>query len=465
MSAAQYEATAYDVSDFSLSNGVISESLALTDPPEDVTDAMAKTEIQAGVEQHAAQADTLLSGNKVSGNKEIEEAIASLSMGDFHSRWDSAKRFVKLFRDEQSVIALVNALNESSDPEYQWFLVRILGQYDHPAAVEAITALLVSTSEPEIQAESIKSLVQLGDCAIATLSRKLSAGSIDSRRLAACALARIRRSAVIDPLLSVVRDQDSELRLTAIEALGSFHDPSVTPVLIEALSDEDAIAIEAIQALGRRVDLLETYDLVELLQRCLLEGSEQVAKESAIALGRLGTEKSVSVLGLLLTQPMPTDVKLAAVRALSWINSESAIVHLSAAFDAQVPIVMPQVKQEIAKALGQVRSASHKPTAAEPLVSWLKQLQSKLGEDDLHNSFTLKQTVISSLTWLGAVSAIESLIPLLADADARIQMHVLNALRQIDPRDAKASVERYVELNALSESDKALFQTHLTHWQ
>ena len=392
---------------------------------------------------------------------DIEQALSQLSEGDFHSRWDSAKQFVKQFQSDRSIPLVVHHLKNSTDPEQQWFLVRILGQYDQPVVVETLAQFLVTTPEPELQSEAIKSLTQIGNSAIVALAQKLQSNDRAQRRLAARTLAQIRRTAVITPLLSVARDADSQLRLIAIEALGSFHDSRVTPVLISALTDEDDIAAEAIRAIGRRTDLLADYNLVELLQQRLSHRSDTVAKESAIALGRLGTESAAIALGTFLTQPAPTAVKISAVRALSWLDSAIATAHLAVAFECIPPIIMPAIKQEIAKALGQSRTAKNKVTAAKPLVKWLKQLDPS---DDSPTHFLLKQTVISSLTWLGATNATDSLIPLLADTDSRIQMHVLSALKQIDPRDAKDSVVTYLQKATLSRSEQDKLKEHLVNW-
>lgn len=396
--------------------------------------------------------------NKEEKDAEIEQAIAQITTGDFQHKWDSARSFSKhLARwDNRPIPYLIDRLNRSTDPENQWFLIRTLSHYDHPVVVETLASYLVTTTVVDLQIETTKALTQLGRSAIATLTHLIQQPHTDKRILAARALAKIRRTDVIEPLLSVVTASEAELRLIAVEALGSFHDPRITNVLLNALKDEAPIAIEAIRALGRRSDLLSTIDLIEPLQQLLL-GEETVAKESAIALGRLGTESCTTALGQVLTQPAPTRVKVAAVRALSWLNTPASTLYLSATFESPVPLVMPAVKQEIARALGQTRSADLKPIAARPLVAWIKAInaasnwshaqslsrspsqslsQSPSYSADtlqIENTFSLKQSVISALSRLGSDEAATSLRPLLKDPDARIQMHVISALEQISP--------------------------------
>ncbi len=370
--------------------------------------------------------------------QQIEQAIAQITTGDFHHKWDSVRNFRKQFAhwDDRPIPFLIEHLNRSTDPENQWFLIRTLSHYDHPIVIETLASFLVATPVEDLQIEVTKALTQLGNSAIASLTQLIQHPTTEKRILAARTLAKIRTGKVIEPLLSVANDSNSRLRLIATEALGSFHDSRITAVLIQALKDESNIAIEAVRALGRRSDLLATTDLVASLQQCLLEADETVAKESAIALGRLGTEPCTVVLGQFLTLPAPTHVKIAAVRALSWLNTSSAILHLATAFESPVPLVMPAVKQEIARALGQTRTPALKPLAAKPLVAWVERVNANTADTDtlnVENTFTLKQAVVSALSRIGSNETVSSLKPLLNDADARIRMHVVSALEKISP--------------------------------
>ena len=392
---------------------------------------------------------------------QIERAIALLITGDFHSKWSHTKQFAKEFAHwgDRPITYLINHLHSSSEPENQWFLIRTLGQYNHPAVVEALANFLVATPVEELQLEATKALTNLEGSAIATLTRLLNSSSTAQRVLAARTLAKIRRGAVIEPLLSIVTDPSEQLRIIAIEALGSFHDPRITPVLLNALTDKAPIAIEAVRTLGRRSDLLPTTDLTTPLHGCLLGADADVARESAIALGRLGGESAAEILGEFLTQPAATRVKVAAVRALGWLDTPAATLYLITAFDRPFPLIMPEVRQEIGRSLGQTRSTALKLAAAKPLVNWLQQ-QKTVNLDTL----TLKQTVISALARLGAVNAIDSLIPLLADPDACIKMNALSALKQIDPRAAQARIQDYLLNEAVSYQVKAGIADTLKAW-
>jgi len=405
---------------------------------------------------------------------QVEQAIAQLALEDFHSQWDHAKQFSRQFSrwGDRVIPLLIHQLQTQPDPDTQWFLVRILSQFEHPDIVTVLARLLVTTPSEELQREVRKALSSLGESAIETLSKLLVASDEEAplgaqRMLAARTLAHIRRSAVIEPLLGITEDPDPALRAIATEALGSFHDPRITPVLLAALQDEPAICIEAIRTLGRRRDLLATTDLVTPLQRCLIASDEAVACECAIALGRLGSEAAVAALGQQLVQPLPTAVKVSIVRSLGWLNVASSVQYLAQSFDATVPVIMPAVKKEIAQALGQTREVELQAIAATPLIEWLKTSQTAEQKGEFapdSDSFALLQTILSALARLGVTEAIDSLIPILSTADPRIRMHALSALKQIDPRTAQSQVQGYLHQSALSPVKKQYVAETLAAW-
>jgi HEAT repeat protein len=375
-------------------------------------------------------------------HQEIEQAIQQLTTGDFHSRWDSAKRFAERFAQwgDRPVPLLISHLQSSSDPEAQWFLTRALSYYDQPAAVEAIAHLLSTTAAEALQVEAIKALTQLGDRAIVPLSHLLQADQPLSRRvLAARALAQIRRSATIEPLLSVAADSDPQIRAIALEALGSFHDARITPVLLAALEDISTICIETLRTLGRRTDLLATTDLISPLQRCLRSNDWAVAQESAVALGRLGGEAAAQALATVLAEPTATPVKIAIARALGWLNLPTAVKALATAFDCDLPWVMPALRQEIARSLGQTRASELKAQAIQPLLNWI-QAPVASGE-----RIATTQSVIAAIARIGTPATLDSLINLLSDSDSRIRLQALSALKQIDPQLAQAKIQRYLQ--------------------
>ncbi|NJM96559.1 MAG: HEAT repeat domain-containing protein [Phormidesmis sp. RL_2_1] len=409
----------------------------------------------------------------------IEQVIAQITEGDFSRKWEGIKQFSQKVSQLSSesfsggrdrlVLALIHCLKNTTDTENQWFLVRALGQFDRPDVVKALAHLLVTTSAEDIQLEVIQALTHLGNSTITTLSDLLCVWQpLAQRLLAARTLAKIRRSATIEPLLSVADDAEVEIRTIALEALGSFHDPRITPVLLAALDDQGPLCVEAIRTLGRRPDLLSTIDLLGSLQRCLHHSEIAVARESAVALGRLGGESAAIALGEALIEPLPTAVRVSIARALGWIDTPAATEALTLAFAQTVPEMMPAVKQEIARSLGQTRLADLKINAAQPLIQWLQAVYlersttlPRLGALAARSelvafeaaSFKLKQAVVTAVARLGVSEACDSLIPVLGDPDSRIRLYALSALKQIAPKTAQVQARAYLSFLKESLSD------------
>jgi len=423
--------------------------------------------------------------------KQIEQMIEALAAGDFHSRWHQSKLLSQQFSawGDRALPLLIQHLQTQQDPDTQWFLVRILSQFQDPTVVSALAELLVTTDSESLQAEICKGLTASGTDAIATLSHLLAQPATEhgadfgtafttQRLLAARTLAHIRRAETIAPLISITQDPNPQLREIAVEALGSFHDRRITPVLLRALDDVPPICIEAIRTLGRRRDLLSTVDLVTPLSQCLRSENQLVGCESAIALGRLGSEAAITALGEHLTQPIATPVKLAIAQSLGWLNVAAAVIYLAEAFDRSTPVIMPTVKQAIAKALGQTREPSLKSIAAGPLVAWLNASQTEPNQPlapgekpDLEANlvpdspdFLLMQTVLSAIARLDAVDALGSLIEVLSHPDLRLRIHALNALKQIDPRSAQSEIQAYLRREALSPAAKQNVVEALSAW-
>ncbi len=89
-------------------------------------------------------------------------------------------------------------------------------------------------------------------------------------------------------------DSDSGVRAAVIEALGSFHDPRIPPVLIQALKDPAAMVRQAaVIGLSVRTELVPELDLVNRFTEHLWDLNVQVCQQSAIALGRIGTPQQL----------------------------------------------------------------------------------------------------------------------------------------------------------------------------
>jgi len=198
----------------------------------------------------------------------VNLVLTQLEQGDFEQRWEISKILPDL--GTPALEPLLNILqDETADLEMRWFVARILGQFKSEVVIEPLINLL-KTTEPEVTEDELSlqemitaTLASLGTSAIPPLTELLT--QEESKRLATMALAQIRHFETITPLLTVVHDSNPEMRAIAIEALGSFPDHRVIPVLLDALNDPVAnVRKQAIIGLGLRLDLLENINFKEL---------------------------------------------------------------------------------------------------------------------------------------------------------------------------------------------------------
>jgi HEAT repeat protein len=393
----------------------------------------------------------------------VSLAIEVLARGDFQDRWDVAKILPNF--GTRAIAPLIDILeDENADPEQRWFAARILGKFDRPEVILAL-AKQVKNPDEELSQIAAETLANVGLKAIDPLANLLL--QEDSRLFATAALAQIRRSETITPLLSVVRDSQAAVRATAIEALSSFHDYRIASVLVTALSDPaTAVRKEAVRALGVRPYLDPEFDLVKLLAPLLWDISLEVCSCAANALGRLKTETAAAALLKLLRSPAtPIPLQIEAIRALGWMETPVALDCLQQVLIARsngeseseassnstaltAGEILPNntkytVFQEIVTVLGRVEKPEIKVKAAEILIDLL-------GKDlPALQRAAIKQSLALGLGQLRDMRAIDPLIQMLADGDNGIRLHCTAALKQLSSVQARQQLENLAKQNNL----------------
>ena len=352
-------------------------------------------------------------GSIESEGRALALAVQVLLEGDFPQRWDVAKLLPKF---GQGAIAPLLEILEDEDKELEsrWFAGRILSEFDDPNAIIALTELLRQTEDEELSVMAAQALANIGSTAIEALTSLLDQET--TRLLAVQALAVIRRSETIAPLLAVVNDPSPQIRVIAVEALGSFHDPRIPPVLIQKLGDLAAtVRKEAVIALGMRSDLTTELSLVEHLQPLLYDFNLEVCRQAAIALGRMNSDEAAEALfGVFSSSATPATLKIDAVRALSWIETMTALDYLGAGIESEAE------RQEIIVLLGRKTLPALKAKATQILIDFFQSVQSP----------PLKQALATSLGELGEPQAVDTLLELTKDAQQSVRLHARAALNK-----------------------------------
>ena len=383
----------------------------------------------------------------------LDLAIEVFVLGDFHQRWDIAKVFPQL--GQSAIAPLIDILeDEDADEELRWYAARTLGEFNHPEAIAALVELLKTGESEELSAMAAAALGNIGSGAVAALTELLAS---DTRLLAVRSLSHIRRKETIAPLLSVVQDPQIDIRAAAIEALSSFHDPRIPPVLLSALDDIAApVRREAVIGLSFRADLREELDLVKRLEPRLYDFNLEVCCNSALALGRLGTDAAATSLYQVLQSPhTPIKLQIEIVRALGWLETVTGLEYLRSSLNQQSLV---RVWPEIVTVLGRVEHPDLRTKAAEILSEILQSAHPATQYP------SVKQAIALSLGQLGDVRAIEPLIQQLADADAAVRLHVITALKQLAPVAAYQQLEQLASSVALPPDLKQGVAIALAEW-
>ncbi len=381
----------------------------------------------------------------------IDLALAVLHEGDFHQRWDIAKVFPRLGAKIDRLIApLIEIVQSDEDEELRWYAARILGEFNQPRAILALVDLLKSSDNDELTSMAASALGQIGNPAVAALSELLV--DEDTRLIAVQSLSHIRRSEIIAPLLTVVKDPDAKIRATSIEALGSFHNAEIPPVLLEALEDIAApVRKEAVTGLGFRSDLREELDLVSRLIPRLYDFNIDVCCTAAMALGRLGSEVAAEAINTVLNSPpTPINLQLECIRALGRLETPLCLQYLRSCLNEHSAAAL---QQEIVKVLGQVEES--KASAGEILIETLQL--------DLSNN--IKSAIALSLGRLGEIKAIDSLINLLATPDTGVRLHAIASLQQLAPLQAYQQLQQLNNDSEITAELKQGIEFALKEWQ
>jgi HEAT repeat protein len=387
--------------------------------------------------QHLQQLPIATKKTSLNSLNEAELAIANeiafqvLLAGDFQQKWQIANILPKLVKasknSQESIDRLITAIeNRQIDLEVSWFIARILGEFDRPEAILALVKLLEKTEDEDIATAASEALANIGTCAIDSLSKLLD--EEHSRLLAARSLAIVRKPQIIEPLLKVVKDVNPEVRLSAIEALSSFHDDRIDAVLIDALADT-AVAVrkEAAIALGMRAKSSDKLNSIEFIKPLLYDLNPEVCRQAAIALGRIGNETAIEVLFSLLKSSLtPIWLQIDTVRALAWSGSDRALDYLKEALTR----TNETVSQEIVIVLGRQNLPDLRTKATQILIDYL------YSENAIASQTEIKKAISMSIGELGSSLGLASLNELAKDTDTTVRLHAIAALKKLERKES-----------------------------
>ncbi len=387
----------------------------------------------------------------------LELALQVLLQGDFEEQWEIAKILPKL--GEIAIQPLLNLLNDSDELELEerWFIARILGDFGGgtPQVVAALIESIERNEDPDLVEMATSALAKIGTPAISALTDllnpPLAADRREHRVLAVTALAQIRHSQTIEPLLGAADDPDPQIRTLTIEALGSFHDPRIPPLLLAKLTDVAAsVRQAAVVALCLRPDLAVELDLVTHLRPLLFDLNLAVCEATALGLARLTDVRVVELLNqVAIDDRTPVTLRDRAILGLGWIGTEAAIDSLG----SLLAIAPPDLASEIIASVS--KTEQERIYASQVLLDYL-------ATDRL--SANIKQEIAIALGNLGNIQAVSDLVQLLGDPDDRVKFHAIAAMVKLSP----IMPPQILELTSRTDLDPELqigIRLCLSHWR
>jgi HEAT repeat protein len=245
----------------------------------------------------------------------IDRLVAALR----DERWrvrEGAARALGLIRDKRAVDGLIAALRDR-DGAVRTVAAEALGRLGDPKAIKALMTLFKDSSKL-VRASATIALTQIGDATVDPLIEGTKDENFQVRLHSVQALGGItsdyptgrswlRDARPVPHLIRVLKDKDRAVREDAAIALGMIGHPDAVPALIEALQDGQ-VKVRAIMALGMIGDTRAVEPLIHILQGigiyqkgtpmpgCIVSEEWLMREEAAKALGHLNDTRSVPAL-------------------------------------------------------------------------------------------------------------------------------------------------------------------------
>ena len=292
-------------------------------------------------------------------------------------------------RDSSAVPALIDALVDDPEMYVRLTAAKALGLIGDARAVPVLVGTMLNVRWHLLRRAAVWALGEIGD--ITTLADLLDALNDDDeqvRRDAALVIIkiwkphalkealwhrdwRVREAAVwaygqskysgaVPSLIELLYDEERNVRLSVVKALGHIGDPRAVPGLLQCIQIErdEQVLILSIVALGE----IGNAEAVETLTDRLVNGDETFREATAKALGSIGHHSALESLRMALDNDPSVKVQVALIEAIAEIHHPDVVSILARALADDEPAV----RHATAKSLQMIGS----PSALEALSEW-----------------------------------------------------------------------------------------------
>jgi HEAT repeat protein len=307
----------------------------------------------------------------------------------------------------QSRAAYEHGLQHLDDAVRQGTL-RCLAWIAPPGAIDLVAPMIHDPS-PEVRAEAVAAIGQLGDEDAGMLFFELLSDESDIiQESATRALASLPPERVLPLLVQALSSGDLSVRVRAAEGIGLLRDPRGVPSLVGQLRDpHESVRRAALRALGE----IDAPESVEVLRACLCDDSSAVRQQAALSLGRRADPDAAPALLGLLDDPDPR-MRFVALRALGQVRNHDAVPRVVAFLGD----TSKELRFAAVEALGCIRS----PAAVRPLMGML-----------VDADRSLRRATSESLGSIGDPQAVPPLLLALEDEHWSVRSAAAAALGRI----------------------------------
>jgi hypothetical protein len=177
-------------------------------------------------------------------------------------------------------------------------------------------AFSVFRDHPEGKARAERGLIAIGKPAVEPLIKLLRDEDSDIRYGAAFLLWDLRDVRSVEPFIRLLSDKDDSVRRLAATVLGGLNDPRAVEPLIRSLGDEnEEVRSRAASSLGELNDLHAVEPLIKLLT----DSNWKVRLGAVKALGELKDKRAIAPLRALVVTEMITEVREFATKVIQEI--------------------------------------------------------------------------------------------------------------------------------------------------
>jgi len=240
-----------------------------------------------------------------------------------------------IVRQGPEVVPRVVAALSADDSRKSRHLVRIVGLLGTTAEVPTLSPFLDSPN-PDVVCDAVKSIGMLNGAAFFGRITALLASPTEDIRIAAVGgIALLKKDGeLLKKVVGLVRSENELVRWGGYRVLGFLSTVEAADILVAGLSDESELArAAAVQSLGyvgvKNREILENPDNFAAIHRLLLDESNAVRVEAALAFTRINQPKTHGLL-LEMLKNEDREVRSHVIRAVGKIGIPLAAPELCA---------------------------------------------------------------------------------------------------------------------------------------